>query len=79
MIVFAAALLLTPGLLTDALGFTLLVPAGRELVRRLVLRRYLQKFKVRVTTSEGFQTETLDREDRRSAHTIDADAVQRKP
>jgi UPF0716 protein FxsA len=78
MIVFAAALLLTPGLLTDALGFTLLVPAGRELVRRLVLRRYLQKFKVQVTTSAGFQTETLHREDRSSGYTIDADAVQRK-
>ena len=30
MLLFAGALLLTPGFLTDAVGFTLLVPAARE-------------------------------------------------
>jgi UPF0716 protein FxsA len=79
MIVFAAALLLTPGLLTDALGFTLLLPAGRELIRRVVLRRYMQGFNIQVTTLDGFQPETLHQEDRGEGYTIDAEAVERKP
>ncbi len=36
LIFVAGAVLLTPGLITDALGFLLLVPAGRAAVRRLV-------------------------------------------
>jgi UPF0716 protein FxsA len=79
MIVFAAALLLTPGLLTDALGFTLLVPPGRELVRQFVLRRYLKKFKIQVTTNHDLESEPLHRNERGSQYTIDAEAVQRKP
>ena len=35
LIVFAGALLLTPGLLTDTLGFALLIPTGREWVRKV--------------------------------------------
>ncbi len=38
LIVIAGAVLLTPGLLTDACGFFLLVPAGRRAVRRAVTR-----------------------------------------
>jgi UPF0716 protein FxsA len=38
MILFAGALLLTPGFLTDALGFALLVPAVRMWVLRWALR-----------------------------------------
>lgn len=36
LIFVAGAVLLTPGLITDALGFLLLVPAGRAAVRKLV-------------------------------------------
>ncbi len=39
MILFAGALLLTPGFLTDAVGFALLVPAVRLALMRLVLAR----------------------------------------
>lgn len=39
MIAFAAALLLTPGLLTDAVGFLLLVPFTRERIRRFFASR----------------------------------------
>lgn len=77
MIVFAAALLLTPGLLTDALGFTLLIPTGREIIRRLALNRYLSRFTFQVTTMNG-QSEPLHRAERGSTYTIDADAVPRK-
>jgi len=66
MIVFAAALLLTPGLLTDAFGFTLLIPAGRELIRRTLLKRLMGKFKFQVTTygdsTDPFQSEPVHSE-----------------
>lgn len=78
MIVFAAALLLTPGLLTDALGFALLIPVGRELIRNLVLRRYIGRFNVHVSSFEGFQTETMQTDDH-GDYTIDAESVERKP
>src|SRR6056297_2902957 len=39
MIVFAAALLLTPGILTDGLGFLLLIPFSREWLRRVLAWR----------------------------------------
>jgi UPF0716 protein FxsA len=39
LVIFGAALLLTPGFLTDALGLALLIPPTRALVRRVVLRR----------------------------------------
>jgi UPF0716 protein FxsA len=42
LILMAGAVLLTPGLMTDALGFSLLVPRGRAVVRRAV-RRVLER------------------------------------
>jgi UPF0716 protein FxsA len=42
LILIAGALLLTPGLITDALGFTLLVPPGRKIARRLVKAAFLR-------------------------------------
>ncbi|MGI9472326.1 MAG: FxsA family protein [Rubripirellula sp.] len=78
MIVFAAALLLTPGLLTDALGFTLLLPVGRELIRRTFLHRYMRGFNVQVHSPSGFAQEPLNRVQRDSAYTVDAEAVHRR-
>ena len=78
MIVFAAALLLTPGLLTDAVGFTLLLPQGRELIRRTLLKRYMQRFKVHFRTPDGFAPEPLNRTPRDSSFTIDAESFERK-
>jgi UPF0716 protein FxsA len=40
MILVAGALLLTPGFLTDAVGFALLVPTFREGLRRFLARRF---------------------------------------
>ncbi|MDJ0962100.1 MAG: FxsA family protein [Acidimicrobiia bacterium] len=40
MILVSGALLVTPGFLTDAIGFSLLVPAVREVIRRWGVRRY---------------------------------------
>lgn len=79
MIVFAAALLLTPGLLTDALGFLLLIPGGRRLVRRLVLKRFVGRFNVHVIHQDGWG-EPRPGERPKSApsqdgYTIDAESV----
>ena len=79
MIVFAAALLLTPGLLTDAVGFLLLIPPGRNLIRRFVLSRFIRGFSVTVVqkSSEfGYQSLEPDGDDD-SRYTIDANAVDR--
>lgn len=40
MILVSGALLLTPGFLTDAVGFSLLVPQVREAVRKYLARRF---------------------------------------
>ena len=45
LILVAGAVLLTPGLLTDAVGFVLLVPRGRAVVRRIVAARFARRFK----------------------------------
>ena len=46
MIMFAAGLLLTPGLLTDLLGFSLLLPAGRAFYKRIVADKFKTNFQV---------------------------------
>jgi UPF0716 protein FxsA len=40
MILVAGALLMTPGILTDAVGFSLLVPALRNRIKEVVLKRF---------------------------------------
>ena len=39
LVIFGGALLLTPGFVTDLLGFVLLIPGTRAIVRRVVMRR----------------------------------------
>ena len=73
MIVFAAALLLTPGLLTDVLGFTLLLPWGRDVIRRFVLKPYVSRFNVQVV-----QSESVNHSWHQDDVTIDAKVLQRK-
>ena len=51
LILIAGALLLTPGVLTDVVGFLLLLPPSRAVVRRLVTKRFkkaMQEGKVRI-------------------------------
>lgn len=50
LIIFAGALMLTPGFLTDLLGFVLLIPPTRAVVRAALLRR----FKHRLGTGFSF-------------------------
>ena len=39
LVIFGGALLITPGFITDVLGFILLIPPTRALVRRILVRR----------------------------------------
>ncbi len=79
MIVFAAALLLTPGLLTDIVGFVMLLPAGRDLIRRLFLRRLVGRTSIHVTSYQTFDsTEPVHRVPKEDRYTIDAESVHRK-
>ncbi|MEM9646075.1 MAG: FxsA family protein [Planctomycetota bacterium] len=73
MIVFAAALLLTPGLITDLVGFTLLVPAGREFVRRILVARFQGRFHVQVHSTNPPRRSATQESD----STIDATSVER--
>ena len=43
LVLFGGALLLTPGFLTDAVGFALMVPLVREGVRRLGVRLFMRR------------------------------------
>jgi UPF0716 protein FxsA len=57
MILIASALLVTPGVLTDAFGFLCLIPAFRSIVKRDLVRRFeraVLENRVRVE-SLGFQ------------------------
>lgn len=47
LILVAGAVLLTPGLLTDVAGFSLLVPAGRRVVRRALAARWRRSLEQR--------------------------------
>ena len=46
LILIAGAVLLTPGLLTDAAGFFLLIPRGRQFVRKTVARAFASRIHV---------------------------------
>jgi UPF0716 protein FxsA len=64
MLLFAGALLLTPGFVTDAIGFGFLVPA----LRRAIIRWFIKKSDIRV---QQFGEVTPDRKSRH--HTIEGE------
>jgi UPF0716 protein FxsA len=53
MIFVAGALLITPGILTDVFGFSLLVPACRALYRARLITWFRQRVQVQSFTSTG--------------------------
>ena len=56
MILIASALLVTPGVLTDAVGFLCLTPAFRGVVRREIVRRFKDAIeRGRVEVGVGFE------------------------
>ena len=63
MILVAGALLLTPGILTDLFGFSLLFPPTRLLYRRWLVKRFKARFTMQTTfnTSEPpHESEIID-------------------
>jgi UPF0716 protein FxsA len=46
MILIAGALLLTPGFLTDLIGFSLMIPQVREAIRKWAIRRWSNRVTV---------------------------------
>lgn len=71
LILFAGGLLLAPGLLTDAAGFLLLVPAVRAVIRRRLLDYFRKRIEARFRTftarAGGFADgEIIDAEFRRA-------------
>jgi UPF0716 protein FxsA len=50
LVLAGGALLLTPGFISDLLGLALLLPPTRALVRRILLRRFLHRMTVSMTT-----------------------------
>ena len=71
MIFVAGALLLTPGILTDLLGFSLLFPFTRRLYRRWLVNR----FKARFTMQTTFRSS----EPRQESEIIDSYVVEHHP
>jgi UPF0716 protein FxsA len=52
-IMVAAALLVTPGILTDVVGFGLLIPPVRRIIRRIVAKRIRAKISNIASSSAG--------------------------
>lgn len=46
LILFAGGLLLTPGMLTDATGFALLIPPSRQIIKRWIVHWFRRKFDI---------------------------------
>ena len=53
LILFAAALLITPGLITDVVGLTLMIPYTRNGYKHLAMKMIRRHFKVQVHTSKS--------------------------
>jgi UPF0716 protein FxsA len=49
LVIFGGALLLTPGFITDILGFALLIPPSRAVVRAVLVRRLAHRMVVSAT------------------------------
>jgi len=54
MILVAGVLLVTPGVLTDLLGFALLLPGFRRVIKRRLQRRFQAHIKMYTTTGGGW-------------------------
>ena len=72
LLAVSGALLLTPGFVTDAIGFTLLLP----LTRRIIATYVLSRFQVR-NSAGGFTINDRDGGDDTPGHTIDGEFRER--
>ena len=61
LIFFAGGLLLTPGVLTDLVGFLILIPWSRSLLKRWILRWLTKRFKIsQMPGSQMFGSDSRD-------------------
>jgi UPF0716 protein FxsA len=56
MILFAGAVLLTPGFITDALGFLFLIPITRSAFRKIAMRYFHSRIQARKSSSGSGQS-----------------------
>ena len=77
-LLFAGALLLTPGFLTDSIGFALLVPPLRALLGRYLWRALQNAKGVRFHAAGGPPFDGTGGPDRSDGPVVDADAVEIK-
>jgi len=61
LIVVAGTLLITPGVLTDAVGFALLIPPLRSLVKRRLVARFKSRFRFQQFGPNGVSPENSDK------------------
>jgi len=73
MIFLAGAFLLTPGILTDLAGFSLLVPLSRSYYRRLILGWVKSRFSWQQVGGGQFNASVFSQGDRDSAEVVDVD------
>jgi len=74
MILLAGAVLITPGVLTDLLGFSLLVPQLRRLARKWVARRIKARMFVSSTSNSWTTSEERGRDQVIDARVIDVES-----
>ena len=60
MIIIAGVLLITPGLLTDALGFTLLFPSLRAKLRKRLAKSFNKRVQVVGRPANGQRDDKVD-------------------
>ena len=61
MILVSAALLVTPGIMTDVFGFSLLVPPCRKIYRKILARLMKDRFKFQTFSATGANPEAYRR------------------
>lgn len=69
MILFASALLLTPGLLTDVVGFALLIPPCRAVIKKFMMKFLKKHFRVHMIKPDFADGRPYD------ANTVDGEVV----
>ena len=70
LIFFAGAFLMTPGILTDVLGFTFLIPGGRKLVKRYLTHWFKTNFKIETMSVPG--SGNVDDDDVIDSHAVNS-------
>lgn len=76
MIFLAGAFLLTPGILTDLVGFSLLIPVSRSYYRRIVLGWVKSRFTWRQMGGGSFHSSFFSQDAPDSSEIVDAEVDQ---